>query len=80
VEVFAYVLARDWNKFLVIQEGLLLGIIERIESAGVQIALPLQTVLADASAFNSGAGRVLIKAPAPARKPGDNGTKTEGLP
>jgi MscS family membrane protein len=44
VEVFAYVLARDWSEFLEIQEAILVGIMECIESAGVQIALPSQTI------------------------------------
>jgi MscS family membrane protein len=65
VEVFAYVLARDWSQFLEIQEGLLLRIMESIESTGVQIALPLQTILVDASAPNDATGRALIKGPTP---------------
>jgi MscS family membrane protein len=69
VEVFAYVLASDWNKFLEIQETLLLRIMECIESAGVQIALPSQTIfMADASTFNA-AGRASLKAAAPDKKP-----------
>ena len=72
VEVFGYVLARDWNQFLEIQEGLLLGIMECIESAGVQIAIPLQTILAPASASNDAAGRALIQAHPPDWKPRDD--------
>jgi len=44
VEVYAYVQARDWNQFLELQESLLLGIMKCIESAGVQIALPSQSL------------------------------------
>jgi MscS family membrane protein len=44
VEVYAYVRARDWNQFLELQEGLLLGIMKCIESAGVEIALPSQSL------------------------------------
>jgi MscS family membrane protein len=44
VEVFAYAKAHDWNQFLELQEGLLLDIMRCIESAGVQIALPSQSV------------------------------------
>jgi len=50
VEIVAYVLARDWNEFLEIQEKLLLCILECIESSGVRFAFPLQTVVATASA------------------------------
>ena len=50
VQVVAYISARDWNQFLELQEALLLRVMECIESAGVQIALPSQTVfLATAS-------------------------------
>jgi MscS family membrane protein len=65
VEVFAYIWARDWNHFLEIQEALLLGIMKRTESAGVQIALPSQAVFL-AAASNSNDGRVegLLKASA----------------
>jgi MscS family membrane protein len=44
VEVYAYVNAHDWNQFLELQEGLLLGIMKCIESAGVAIALPSQSL------------------------------------
>jgi MscS family membrane protein len=46
VEIFAYVLARDWNEFLEIQEKLLLCILECIEASGARFAFPLQTVVA----------------------------------
>jgi MscS family membrane protein len=49
VEIFAYVLARDFNQFLKIQEFLLLRILDCIESNGVQFAFPLQTNVAGAS-------------------------------
>jgi MscS family membrane protein len=42
VEVCAYVYARDWNCFLEIQEGLLLRLMEIVQEAGTQIALPSQ--------------------------------------
>jgi len=44
VEVSAYVLARDWDEFLEIQGRLFLRMMECIEAAGVQIALPSQTI------------------------------------
>jgi MscS family membrane protein len=44
VEIFAYVLARDWNHFLEIQENLLLRVIEIIRQAGAEIAFPSQTM------------------------------------
>jgi MscS family membrane protein len=65
VEVFAYVWASDWNKFLEIQETLLLRIMDCIESAGVQIALPSQTIfMAAASASTETRGAGLLKASA----------------
>ena len=68
VEVIAYVVTRDAKQFLAIQEELLLRIMECIESAGVQIAQPAQTILIDASASSDAAGRASIKAPAPDKK------------
>ena len=44
VEIFAYVFARDWNDFLEIQEELLLSIMDLVEEAGSEIALPAQTL------------------------------------
>ena len=46
IEIFAYVLARDWNQFLEIQETLLLAILDCVESSGVRFAFPLQSVAA----------------------------------
>ena len=66
VEAFAYVWASDWNKFLEIQETLLLQMMGCVESAGVQIALPSQTIFVTAapgSTETGGAG--LLKASAP---------------
>jgi MscS family membrane protein len=69
VEVSAYVLAGDWNQFLEIREGLLLRILESIESIGVQIASPLQVMMAAAPTSDEPAERELIKAPTPDKKP-----------
>jgi MscS family membrane protein len=44
VEVFAYILAGDWSRFLEIQEELLLRILEIVEGSGTAIAFPTQTV------------------------------------
>ena len=44
VEVFAYVLACDWPHFLGIQEQMLLRIMECVDSAGAQIALPTHSI------------------------------------
>ena len=56
VEIFAYVLAQDWNQFLEIQERLLLRILECVESSGVHFAFPPRTIL-DASNSNDAAER-----------------------
>jgi MscS family membrane protein len=50
VEVFAYVLARDWPQFLEIQEGLLLRITEIVNAAGTGIAFPSQTMYVESVA------------------------------
>ena len=44
VEVFAYFFASDWERFLEIQEGLLLRIMEIVAEAGSSIAFPSQTL------------------------------------
>jgi MscS family membrane protein len=44
VELFAYVLARDWPHFLEIQEGLLLRVAELVRDSGTDIAFPSQTL------------------------------------
>jgi MscS family membrane protein len=72
VEVFAYILASNWNQFLETQEGLLLQIMGCVEAAGVQIALPSQTIfIASASASAEIGGESLLKAAVPDRKKTD---------
>jgi MscS family membrane protein len=44
IEVFAYLLAADWNRFLEIQEELLLDVMTIVVEAGTHIALPSQTL------------------------------------
>jgi MscS family membrane protein len=48
VDVFAYVLARDFPHFLEIQEQLLFGITEVVTAAGTSIAFPSQTMYVNA--------------------------------
>jgi len=65
VEVSAYVLARDWDEFLEVQGRLFLSMMECIESAGVQIALPSQTIFmaAASQSVDTGAEKVLKASP-----------------
>lgn len=42
IDIFAYVYARDWDRFLEIQEGLLFSIMGFVHRAGAEIALPSQ--------------------------------------
>jgi MscS family membrane protein len=44
VEIFAYVFASDWNNFLEIQEELLYGIMDIVQSVGAAIALPSTSI------------------------------------
>jgi MscS family membrane protein len=44
VDVFAYLLARDWNHFLEIQEQLLFAVTKIVDRAGAKIAFPSQTM------------------------------------
>ena len=59
IEIFAYVLARDWNEFLQIQEQLLFGVTEIVERAGTALALPSQTIVRRESASG---GRAVTRA------------------
>ena len=56
VEIFAYVLARDWNEFLRIQEQLLFGVTEAVERAGTALALPSQTTYVEGSTPEASTG------------------------
>jgi len=44
VEIFSYVLTRDFNEFAAVREELLLQIMDLIEDAGTSVALPSQTL------------------------------------
>ena len=44
IELVSYIFARDWDRFLEIQEGLLLQVMEIVQRAGSSIAIPSQTV------------------------------------
>lgn len=51
VEVYAYILVRDYSEFLALQEQLLLSILECIERTGAVIALPTQATLVSQDAW-----------------------------
>jgi len=63
LEIVAYVFARDWNHFLQIQEELLLRVMEIVQKAGAQIALPSQTMYLTADSGGNGASRTGALAP-----------------
>jgi MscS family membrane protein len=44
VEIFSYVLTRDFNEFATVREELLLKIMDLVEDAGASVALPSQTI------------------------------------
>ena len=44
VEVVAYVLARDWDHFLEVQEQLLFAVTDLVSRAGAEMAFPSQTM------------------------------------
>jgi MscS family membrane protein len=71
VEVVAYVVTRKATEFLEIQETLLLRVMECVESAGVQVSTPSQTIVIDTAAASEAAGRVKVTARAPDKKNGD---------
>jgi len=69
VEIFAYVLAADWNQFLKIQESMLLRIMDLIESSGVQLAIPSQSLLVISPASHGDVDQALFNANKPDEKP-----------
>jgi MscS family membrane protein len=50
VDVFAYVIARNWDDFLAIQEDLLFSVMNIVREAGTEIAFPSRTVYLAAGA------------------------------
>jgi MscS family membrane protein len=57
IDVFAYLVAQDWNHFLAIQEQLLFGVADIVERAGTAIALPWPSMSVAAGAL-TGSGLV----------------------
>ena len=57
VELFSYVYAVDWNRFLEIQQELLLNVMGIVESSGSGIAFPSQTVYLSEHRTPAPAGR-----------------------
>ncbi|HZV60672.1 MAG TPA: mechanosensitive ion channel domain-containing protein, partial [Candidatus Eremiobacteraceae bacterium] len=45
IEFFVYILERDYNRFLEIQEGLLLQVMEILENTGAVVAVPSQSTV-----------------------------------
>jgi MscS family membrane protein len=50
VDIFAYVIARDWDDFLAIQEELLFSVINIVKEAGTEMAFPSRTIYLAAGA------------------------------
>ncbi len=44
VDIFAYILVHEWNRFLEIQEDLLLRIMDIVQACGAEVAFPSQTM------------------------------------
>jgi hypothetical protein len=62
IEIFAYLLARDWSNFLEIQGELQIQIMEIVEAAGTRIApLPSALVQSQTGAATVGVGNELNK-------------------
>jgi MscS family membrane protein len=62
VEIFAYVLARNWDEFLQVQEQLLFGVTEAVERSGTALALPSQRTYA--AGMTTRSDRASSRAPA----------------
>jgi len=55
VEIFTYVLTRDGDKFLQLQQDLLLQILDAAEHAGTALALPTQASVSYSSNWSAAA-------------------------
>jgi MscS family membrane protein len=65
VEIFAYVLVRNWDEFLKVQEQLLFGVTEAVERSGTALALPSQRTYV--SGRSTSRDRESSRSPAPLR-------------
>jgi MscS family membrane protein len=45
VEIYAYILTREYREFLIVQEELILQAMDVLESSGAAVALPTQTTM-----------------------------------
>jgi len=63
LEIFAYVFARDWDHFLHVQEELLLRVMDIVQRAGAQMAIPSQTTYLTADSADNGASLARVLAP-----------------
>lgn len=74
VEIYAYILVRDYAEFLAIQEGLLLEIVDVIDRTGAAVALPsVATLLAKDSWVDPEKAKAAKAAIEKARDPGSLG-------
>ena len=70
IEVFAYIFARDWARFLEIQQELLLRMMATITGAGTEIAFPSQTLhIADGRMPGPNAAFTATSQPTPSNLP-----------
>lgn len=75
VEIYAYVLVRDFSEFLAIQEDLLLALVETIDRTGAAVALPAQSTLIPRDSWVDPDKARAAKAEAEKRRqPGDGGS------
>jgi MscS family membrane protein len=51
VEIYAYILERDWGNFLAAQEALILDVLETLDRTGGALALPSQTTIVTQDAW-----------------------------
>ena len=69
VEVFAYVLADNWNAFLEIQQELLLQIMDVVHAAGTQLAIQSHAMYLAVNPVSQMTGeQVVVRTPAPSDK------------
>lgn len=79
VEIYCYILERDYATFLAVQEGLLLEIVNTLDTCGASVALPSQTTIVNQDQWVDPEKAKAAKAAVEKmRNPGVPGTRASG--
>jgi len=81
VEIYAYILERDWGNYLAAQEALILDVLDTLDRTGGALALPSQSTIVTQDAWvNPEKAAAAKQAMESARTSGSGGTPGDGSP